>query len=364
MKILVFIARAFVGGLFIFSGIIKINDPVGTAIKMEEYFQVFSTDIAEFFLVFVPYALPIAVFLSVLEVVLGVAVLIWYRIRLTSWILLLLIIFFTFLTFYSAYFNKVTDCGCFGDAIVLTPWESFSKDIVLLILIVLLFFNQKIFKPSLSQKAGDIVILIFAVINTILAIYAIQYLPYIDFRAYKVGANIPALMEPSAPLRYRYIMKKDGELHEFDSYPSDTTYQYEDMQIVNPEDQAKISDYSIWNNEGDFTPESFNGNKLFVIIYNSDLASSDNMEEIQGLINEVEGTVETWLITASDEASFEEFRHAHQLAAPYFFGDATVLKTIIRANPGLVLLQNGVVKGKWHHNAVPNANDIRGLLAQ
>lgn len=364
MKILVFIARVFVGGLFIFSGIIKINDPVGTAIKMEEYFQVFSTDIAGFFLVFVPYALPIAVFLSVLEVVLGVAVLIWYRIRLTSWILLLLIIFFTFLTFYSAYFNKVTDCGCFGDAIVLTPWESFSKDIVLLILIVLLFFNQKMFKPLLSRKVGDIVVLVFAVINTGLAIYAIQYLPYIDFRAYKVGANIPALMEPSAPLRYRYIMKKDGELHEFDSYPSDTTYQYEDMQIVNPEDQAKISDYSIWNNEGDFTPESFSGNKLFVIIYNSDLASTENMEEIQGLINELEGTVETWLITASDEASFEEFRHTHQLAAPYFFGDATVLKTIIRANPGLVLLQNGVVIGKWHHNAVPDPNDIRGLLAQ
>ncbi len=364
MKILVLIARLFVGGLFIFSGIIKINDPVGTAIKMEEYFQVFSSDIAGFFLMFVPFALPIAVFLSVLEVVLGVAVLIWYRIRLTSWILLLLIIFFTFLTFYSAYFNKVTDCGCFGDAIVLTPWESFTKDIILLVLIVLLFFHQKMFAPLFAKKAGDIIILVFAVVNIALAIYAIQYLPYVDFRAYKVGANIPALMEPSAQLRYKYIMKKDGKLHEFESYPSDTTYQYEDMQIVNPEDQAKISDYSIWNTEGDFTPESFNGNKLFVIIYNSNLASSDNIEEIKTLIDELEGTVETWMITASDESSFESFRHTHQLAAPYFFGDATVLKTIIRSNPGLVLLQNGVVKGKWHHNAVPASADIRGLLAQ
>src|SRR5690606_29707293 len=102
MKILVLIARIFVGGLFIFSGLIKINDPVGTAIKLEEYFQVFATDIADFFILFAPFALPLAVFLCVLEVVLGVAILIWYRIKLTSWILLLLIIFFTFLTFYSA----------------------------------------------------------------------------------------------------------------------------------------------------------------------------------------------------------------------------------------------------------------------
>lgn len=364
MKILVFIARIIVGGLFIFSGLIKINDPVGTAIKLEEYFHVFSTDIAEFFLYFVPLALPLAVFLSVLEVVLGVAVLIWYRIKLTSWILLLLIVFFTFLTFYSAYFNKVTDCGCFGDAIVLTPWESFIKDIVLLILIVLLFMHQKIFSPLMSSKIGDIVIIICIVLNTALAIYAIQYLPYIDFRAYKVGADIPALMEPSAPLKYKYIMKKGGELHEFDNYPSDTTYQYEAMEIVNPEDQAKISDYNIWNNEGDFTPESFNGTKLFIIIYNVETADTEEIGEIKTLVSNLEGEVEAWIITSSDESTFEAFRHEHQLAIPYFFGDATVLKTIIRANPGLVLLNNGVVLGKWHHNAVPDPSDITDLLIE
>src|SRR5690606_27409851 len=128
-----------------------------------------------------------------------------------------------------AYFNKVTDCGCFGDAIVLTPWESFTKDIILLVLIVIIFFNQRLFSPMLAGKTGDIIIVLFAVVNTALAIYAIQFLPFIDFRAYKVGANIPVLMEPSAQLRYRYIMSKDGEMHEFDNYPADTTYKYEDM---------------------------------------------------------------------------------------------------------------------------------------
>src|SRR5690554_4067524 len=147
MKGIALLSRVLVGILFIFSGLIKINDPVGTAIKLEEYFEVFSTDISSFFLVFVPYALFLAVLLSVLEVVLGLAVLIWYRSRTTTWILLLMIIFFTFLTFYSAYFNKVTDCGCFGDAIKLTPWQSFIKDILLLLLILVLFFNKNIFRP-------------------------------------------------------------------------------------------------------------------------------------------------------------------------------------------------------------------------
>ena len=130
------IVRWFVGLLFIFSGLVKLNDPMGTAIKMEEYFEVFSSDIWSVFHYFVPYAMHFGLLVVILEVLLGVALLINYRMKLTSWVLLLLIVFFTFLTFYSAYFNKVTDCGCFGDAIPLTPWQSFGKDIVLLIFLV------------------------------------------------------------------------------------------------------------------------------------------------------------------------------------------------------------------------------------
>ena len=146
------IARVVIGGLFIFSGLIKVNDPVGTAIKLEEYFNVFSTDFASFFAVFEPYALFFSVFLVVLEVVLGVAVLINYRMSVTIWVLLLIILFFSFLTFYSAYFNKVTDCGCFGDAIKLTPWQSFSKDMILLVLILIF---SLIIKTSLLFSGQD-----------------------------------------------------------------------------------------------------------------------------------------------------------------------------------------------------------------
>lgn len=362
MKPIALVARTLVGVLFIFSGLIKVNDPVGTAIKLEEYFEVFSADISSFFLVFIPYALFLSVFLSVLEVILGLAILLWYRSRTTVWILLLMIIFFTFLTFYSAYFNKVTDCGCFGDAIKLTPWQSFIKDIILLLLILVLFFTKDAFRPLLSPRAGNIVMGLFTVINIAIAIYAIQYLPFIDFRAYKIGTDIPVSMQPSAPLRYQYIMAKDGKEHTFDSYPTDDSYEYVAMELVNPEAQAKITDYNVWNNEGDFTEESFKGNKLLVVIFNADKANTKHLQEINALVSELRDAIEPWVLTASDEATFEAFRHEHQLAMPYFYGDATVLKTMIRTNPGLILMQDGVVKGKWSHNAVPEANEVRTLL--
>jgi uncharacterized membrane protein YphA (DoxX/SURF4 family) len=124
MKYLVIFSRFIVGVLFIISGLIKANDPLGFSYKLEEYFAVFGWDF------FKPMALSLSVAITVFEIICGVAVLIGSRMRLFAWLLLLMILFFTFLTFYSAYFNKVTDCGCFGDALHLTPWQSFSKDII------------------------------------------------------------------------------------------------------------------------------------------------------------------------------------------------------------------------------------------
>ncbi|MDN5212592.1 DoxX family protein [Fulvivirgaceae bacterium BMA12] len=362
MKIIIHAARWIVGLLFIVSGIIKVNDPIGTAIKMQEYFEVFATDIAGFFHVLVPYALFFAVFLSVLEVVLGIAVLINYRMRLTTRVLLVIIVFFTFLTFYSAKFNKVTDCGCFGDAIKLTPWESFSKDLVLIVLIGILFIYWQKFKALLPDRTGTIVVVATFALNTFLAIYAINHLPFVDFRAYKIGANLAKSMEPSEKLRYQYIMTKDGQEHKFDQYPTTGGYEYKDMVLLNPEAAPKITDYNIWNDEGDFTQASFEGTRLVIISYDvrkSDVKSFQDINQlIAGLKN---GVVEPVAFTASDGETFENFRHEVQLAIPYYFGDATVLKTIIRSNPGIILLDNGVVKGKWHYNDVPDAADILRL---
>lgn len=355
-------ARILVGGLFIFSGLIKVNDPVGFAIKLEEYFTVFSSDFASFFAALEPFSLHISVFLVVLEVVLGVAVLINYRMSLTSWTLLLLILFFSFLTFYSAYFNKVTDCGCFGDAIKLTPWESFSKDIILLVLILIIFSYRKRFNPVLNGKLTNVLIGLTAAVSLILAVQAERHLPYIDFRAYKTGVSIPASMEPSEPLRHLYIMEKDGEQFEFEQYPADTTYQYVDIELLNPEAQPTVTDYSVWNPDGeDITEQTFQGAQLLIIVHYVEKANRHAFEDINEMIEEVEGDIGVMVLTASGEQSFEIFRHEVQLAVPYFFADATVLKTMVRSNPGILLLKDGVVRGKWHFRDVPTADELSKL---
>ncbi len=362
MNIVSQIARFLVGGLFIFSGLIKINDPVGTAIKLQEYFEVFSQDFAPFFEYFVPAALPLAIFLCVLEVVLGVAVLLNYRMKLTAWLLLLIIVFFTFLTFYSAYFNKVTDCGCFGDAIKLTPWESFYKDIVLVVFILVIFLRKDTYKPIFSSSMGDWIIAFTTILNISIAVFAVEHLPYIDFRTYKVGNNIPQLMQPSGELKYEYVMEKDGEEYSFDQYPTDNTYTFKELKVLNPEVQPKITDYSLWNDDGEFTEESFRGNKLYIIIYDVKKADTDNLEDIKALVNGLGNRVEVAILTSSDYASFEAFRHEHQLAIPYYYADATVLKTIVRSNPGIWLMQNGIVAGKWHHNDTPTTEEVLNKL--
>lgn len=362
MKILSTIVRYAVGALFIFSGLIKINDPVGTAIKMEEYFEVFSADISTIFHGLVPFSLPIAIFLCVLEVVLGLAIILNYRSSISFIVLLLLILFFTSLTFYSAYFNKVTDCGCFGDAIKLTPWESFYKDVILTVMTVFLLLFSTTVQSAKAQKISDYVLLIFTGLNLGLAIYAVQHLPYIDFRAYKIGNNIPTEMKPSAEYIYEYIMEKDGKEYTFDAYPTDTTYKYKELRHVNPEAQPKITDYAVWNDEGDYTENTFQGNKLFIIIYDVSKTDRDSYAAINSLATALKGNVEVIALTASDGETFNKFKADVGLDVPFYYTDATVLKTITRSNPGLWLLQNGTVMGKWHYNDTPTAYGVQGLL--
>jgi uncharacterized membrane protein YphA (DoxX/SURF4 family) len=362
MNLILKFSRYFVGSLFIFSGLIKLNDPVGTAIKLEEYFVVFANDFGSFFQIFIPAALVLALVLNVLEILLGIAVLRRYRFRLTAWFLLGLIVFFTFLTFYSAYFNKVTDCGCFGDAIKLTPWESFAKDIILLVFILILFFNRNLLTRQHTPRIKDITMGAYALIFGLMGVYAILHLPFIDFRAYKVGTHIPTAMKPSGELKYRYVMEKDGKKYEFDEYPTEGGYEFVKMELLNPEVQPKITDYSVWNEEGDFTEMTFQGNKLLIIIHSADNTYRGAFDDINHLVSTLNNSIKPLVLTASGDAEYDKFRHDVQLAVPYYFADMTVLKTIVRSNPGIVLMQDGTVMGKWHYNDVPNISDLNEIL--
>lgn len=354
--------RWFVGVLFIFSGLVKLNDPMGTAIKMEEYFEVFAGDISSVFHYLVPMAMSIGLFIIFLEILLGVAVLINYRMKLTSWILLVLIIFFTFLTFYSAAFDKVTDCGCFGDAIPLTPWQSFAKDVILLFCIIYIFIRSIQFTPIFNNRISIGILAIILLFNGFVAYYAVEHLPPVDFRPYHIGADIQASMQPSEDFRYKYIMERDGEEFDFENYPTDTTYKFVEMVLLNPEAEPKITDFNIWNESGDFTEEVFQRVKLLVLFNDVNKSKYEKIPQINALADEIKNEAEVWIVTANAEATYENFRHEYQIALPYYYADGTVIKAMIRANPGLILLKDGVVLGKWHNNDIPSHETIQSLI--
>lgn len=359
------ISRIIVGGLFIFSGLIKLNDPIGTKIKLEEYFDVFAADFGSFFEWFIPFALPIGMVLIVLEIVLGVAVLINYKMQTTTWILLGLMVFFTFLTFYSAYFNKVTDCGCFGDAIKLTPWQSFYKDVFLMIFVLHLFWHRRRFVQVFRSRPGHFIIASVTVLCFILGIYAIEHLPYIDFRPYKVGASIPNNMVAAESPKLEYSFEdKSGEIIVSDKFlMPDDGYKYVSSRVSNLEASTpKITDYQVLATNGeDFTQESFEGSKLILVFYDTQKANKEHLGDINKLIAGLDKHIETMVLTSARESDFEQLRHEYQLAVPYFQTDATVLKAMIRSNPGVMLFKNGTVLGKWHHNDVPSSKTVNEL---
>jgi uncharacterized membrane protein YphA (DoxX/SURF4 family) len=357
-------SRIFVGGLFIFSGLIKLNDPIGTKIKLEEYFEVFSSDFGSFFEFFIPFALPIAMFLIVLEIALGVAVLINYKMKTAMAVMLTLMVFFTFLTFYSAYFDKVTDCGCFGDAIPLTPWQSFYKDVILMVFVLHLFWYREGYVSLLRSRPSHFIIGGVSMVSIIVGIHAIRHLPYIDFRPYEIGNSIPAKMIPEETPKLEYTFEKDGEEVIAMKYMSPKDgYEYVSSRILNEKaSTAKITDYQVVSLEGDdYTDETFTGNKLLLLFYDTSLENKSKMEAINKLVEGLTNT-EAMVLTSSGEEAFEAFRHEYQLAVPYYFTDATVLKAMIRSNPGIMLVKNGVVLGKWHHNDVPKSTEVNDLV--
>lgn len=329
MKILDNVARYLVGGLFIFSGLIKINDPVGTQIKLEEYFTVFAADGLTFFNSLKPLALTFSIVLSTAEIVLGLALLLQYRKKLTTILLLAQIVFFTFLTFYSAYFNKVTDCGCFGDAIKLTPWESFTKDVILLVLIVILFINRKVGEAKEGLRTRTIALGGTLAACLVVAFIAIAHLPFIDFRAYKVGTHIPSEMLP----------------------PDD-----------DPTEVPKITNFVVWSDQADETNNVLTGRKLLIVVHEAEKTNLDAYPLIVNQLSLLEGNVEVVAVTASSREQFEALRHEVQLATPYYYSDKTLLKTMVRSNPGYVLLENGQVMDKWHYNDLPDSQGILSSL--
>ncbi len=356
MKLVVNFCRGFVGLLFIFSGLVKLNDPLGFSYKLDEYFSAAVLGL-EFLQ---PFALPLAIFLVVLEVVLGIMLLLGFHRKFTVWALLLMILFFTFLTFYSAYFNKVTDCGCFGDAIPLTPWQSFIKDVILLFMIVILFMNVKLIQPLLSKFYASIVTLVLTLGCFAIAYYVLMHLPILDFRAYKIGTNINEAMQedPNRPDIYGYdwYYENNGEEEVIttEGLPpaGRPNYTKVETRLIEKGYEPPIHDFVINEGDTDITQEVLSESKVAVIImYNLRNAENDGMLLLSNFIEQARtsGYKVIALSSSSPEAT-SQAKKTYGLDVNFYTTDGTALKTIVRSNPGIMLLENGVITAKSHWN--------------
>jgi len=357
MKIIVGISRLLVGILFIISGLIKLNDPVGFSFKLKDYFAPEVLNL-EFL---VPYALIIAIFVVIFEVLLGVTLLLGYAKKFTIWSLLLMIVFFTFLTFYSAYFNKVTDCGCFGDALKLTPWESFTKDIVLLVLILILFFGNRFIQPFFAKNVRNIIVYTSFIGCLAITYYVLLHLPIIDFRAYKIGINITEGMTipddaPKPIFEYYWKFSIDGVekvIMTNGDYPQVAGDFIEvETKEIQKGYEAPIHDFSIEREEVDYTAEFLNQENLLVVIaYNMSNTEKEGYANIREITNEaLKKGFKVIGLSASSPEVMDDLANQYQLNFQFYFCDETALKTIVRSNPGILELQKGTIQQKLHWN--------------
>ncbi|SHJ22350.1 BT_3928 family protein [Pseudozobellia thermophila] len=357
MKYLVGLSRILVGVLFIVSGFIKLNDPVGFSFKLEEYFSQGVLNLP----IFEPHALAISIFVVVFEVLLGVMLLVGFRARVTVWSLLLMIIGFTFLTFYSAYFNKVTDCGCFGDAIKLTPWESFTKDVILLVLIIVLFVGQKHIKPLFYGNGNRIIVVATILLCGFYCNHVLNHLPVIDFRPYKIGANIIEGMSvpddaPKPIYDYAWKFNINGEekiIVTQGDYPQ-VDGEFVDVETTEVQKgyEPPIHDFTIEQNGEDFTPTLMEEPKLLMVVaYDLRKTSKEAYGELKTVTDQaIEKGYKVIGMSASNSEQTGELVADHQLNFDFYFTDETTLKTIVRSNPGALVVKKGTIEQKVHYN--------------
>lgn len=381
-NLLVNFLRYFVGVWFVFSGVVKAIDPSGTAIKMEEYFEIFekSAPLLSFLWKFsANHALAISFFMIILEIYLGIALILGTWKKVTIWLLILLIAFFTFLTGYSAKTGKVTDCGCFGDFIKLAPIQSFYKDILLSILILIIFFGQKSIKEIFGKLVNRILLVVLTIASIVFAYRNIYYEPIVDFRPYKIGTSIPEGLKlpPNAkPYKYEnvftYKNKKTGALKTFppNQYPAPAEYdqwEYVDRKdvMIQKGDDPKLKDFAIRDAEGiDNTSIFFEDDeyRFFIIIPELNKMSDDGYKKILKVVDAAaddEHYVNILTGSIIEEVMAYESKHNKNYDFEVFNTDATPLKTIMRSNPGLLILKKGIIIAKYHYNELPTYNVLK-----
>jgi len=359
-------ARLLVGILFIFSGLVKANDPLGLSYKMQEFFEVWNMPFLD------SYTLGFSVVMIVFEILAGVAVILGWRMRLFAWLLLLLIIFFSFLTGYAVISGKIRECGCFGNCIPLQAMGSFIKDLILLLLISILFIYRNQIKSGFSSRSSQIILALTLVFSFSIQWYALRYLPLVDCLPFKRGTNIfekmksPAGAIPDSSVIH-FVYEKNHNTMEYtaDQLPADLDSSYTfikryDKLIRKGNAEPEIKDFSLISQTGNDSTQQIMGRpgyqlmlisrsfpqnnphwtKAFMLLYT--LAKSKNIPVILVTSNRSEG--ESWLNANALENNI-----------PVFGCDATAVKTAARADPTLYLLKKATILNKWSYASLETA---------
>ncbi len=465
------ICRIIVGTIFVLSGLVKANDPYGTGYKLEEYFEVFSQDVGSkkiekqaevpedikaspcftklkfdkqyeyqeipkeqlsgfkkfllrTFKYFHDHAFQLSIFICALEIALGLLILFGINMRFATWSILGMTVFFAFLTFYSAQYDKVTDCGCFGDALVLKPWQTFWKDIILLVFIVPLFIwnrkikGSKLTKHEIAVAVGSVALMIILIVIqfkwwfpaiflgafmlaklvsgkfsdskfqpyvttlaillscTFFTLYGTKHMPLKDYRPWAPGNNIREQLisvAEQAEVEMVYlnnitceeVRHSTKEWSWFDStFEATHTFYKQDKKIIKPAIEAKIKDFRLEDPEtGMQMADSVKNNKGYTFLwvgYNVEKTSTKNMDKIQQLTDYcIKNKIFMLGGSASTSDKIDKFRHDHNIMFPIYQNDEKALKTILRSNPGLVLIKDGVVIDKWHYNDFPTVEKLQ-----
>jgi uncharacterized membrane protein YphA (DoxX/SURF4 family) len=364
--------RILSGLLFIFSGFVKAVDPVGTQIKFEDYFNAMGMDFLE------PAALLFSFVLNAAEFILGVMLVLNLFGKIALWGALSFMFLFTPLTLWLAIANPVSDCGCFGDAVELTNWETFWKNIILLgFLLFTLFFGDK--HGSLNTKTSVALVLLTTIVIFGFQTYNLRHLPLIDFRPFEVGADIKERTEipKDAPkdvyeTKLYYINNNSGERKEFtiENSPYDDTenwtFDTTINKLVSKGYEPPISDFFISTEAGDNITDAILSDENYSLI----LVSPEFGKAKPGRLHEVErisdfcetNGINFYIFTGSGGKERAAFKQEYEYSGQLCTADKTMLKTIARSNPAWVLIKDGVIIDKWHFRDLPKNEELKEII--
>jgi uncharacterized membrane protein YphA (DoxX/SURF4 family) len=366
MKWIATISRILIGLVFVFSGFVKGVDPLGFGYKLEDYFIAFNWEY------FIPLALFFSIVLCTIEFTIGIMMLFNLRLKISAWLLLAMMVFFTGLTLNDAIYSPVPDCGCFGDAIKLTNWQTFYKNLVLLPLAIIVFIYRKKFRPFTNTGRQWLIAGIFMTLFAGFSYWCYIHLPVIDFTEWKIGHKL--YPENPKPVNYylTYKNKQSGEVKEYLSpnYPYNDSlwvaqWEFVSQRVVDPNEYYGKS-LIISDTAGNNVTESIIRNPGYQLIINSyDLAKADLEAFVK--LNEFASkayldNIATAVLVSARPSDIVRFASENKLRLDFYTTDDIALKTIVRSNPGLLLLKDGVILKKWHRNDIPAYDDFKKSL--